>query len=277
MLVSLTSSVRDYLDKVEALLLREEACNNLMLGILDRLLTHKADCHLGFVEKDGQIIYAFMQTPPNNWILADAGLVNEDILKAVAVFLHEQNMDVPGVLGPDGSVEVFVEKWKELTHAKASIHMKQLIYQLEEVQIKPSADGNLIHAAEKDLPLIANWLYQFGQEANENINRSQAEQIAANFIKNQSLHLWETNSRIVSMANTSRKTKHGASINAVFTPDQFKKKGYATNAVAALSRKLLNQGFEFCSLYTDRENPTSNGIYKRIGYYEVGTSIVYNF
>ncbi|OZU87106.1 hypothetical protein CIL03_18590 [Virgibacillus indicus] len=277
MLVTYTSSVRDYLDKVEALLLRKEACNNLMLGILDRLLTHKADCHLGFVEKDGQIVYAFMQTPPNNWILADADLVNEDILKAVAVFLHEQNMDVPGVLGPDGSVEIFVEKWKELTHANVSIHMKQLIYQLDEVQIKPSADGNLIHAAEKDLPLIANWLYQFGQEANENIDRSQAEQMAANFIKNQSLHLWEANSEIVSMANTSRKTKHGASINAVFTPDQFKKKGYATNAVAALSQKLLDQGFQFCSLYTDRENPTSNGIYKRIGYYEVGISIVYNF
>jgi uncharacterized protein len=44
-----------------------------------------------------------------------------------------------------------------------------------------------------------------------------------------------------------------------------------------LSRLLLARGFSFCSLYTDLSNPTSNGIYKAIGYYPVLESIVYDF
>ena len=277
MKIIFASSVKEYLHKVEGLLLKKEACNNLMLGILDRLVTHKADCHLGYVEEDGEVVYAFMQTPPNNWILADTDFVNKDIIKAIAAFLHQNKMDVPGVLGPDINSKVFAKEFGRKIYKNASVHMNQLIYQLDKVQMEPAANGNLIHAAGKDLTLITDWLFQFGQEANENISRAQAEQMAAKFIKNQSLHLWTVNGKKVSMANTSRKTRHGASINAVYTPDQFKRKGYATSAVAALSQRLLEEGFQFCSLYTDRKNPTSNGIYQKIGYYEVGTSIVYHF
>lgn len=79
------------------------------------------------------------------------------------------------------------------------------------------------------------------------------------------------------MVNRSRKTKNGATINAVFTLDEYKRNGYATSSVAALSTKLLVEGARFCSLYTDADYPTSNRIYKKIGYYEVGTSVVYEF
>ena len=36
--------------------------------------------------------------------------------------------------------------------------------------------------------------------------------------------------------------------------------------VAALSQKELDGGARFCVLYTDLRNPTSNGIYPRVGY-----------
>jgi predicted GNAT family acetyltransferase len=36
--------------------------------------------------------------------------------------------------------------------------------------------------------------------------------------------------------------------------------------VAALSRKILEDGKVFCVLYTDLSNPTSNSIYAKIGY-----------
>src|SRR5699024_8462530 len=89
--------------------------------------------------------------------------------------------------------------------------------------------------------------------------------------------LWLVDGHPVSMVNKARRMRNGATINAVFTPDEHKRKGYATNAVAALSQKLLDAGFVFCSLHTDLANPTSNNIYRKIGYYAAGTSIVYKF
>ena len=103
------------------------------------------------------------------------------------------------------------------------------------------------------------------------ITEQRASLLACSYLDNASVYLWKVRNQAVSMVNKSRQTKHGATINAVFTPDKFKRNGYATNAVAALSQKILDDGLKFCSLYTDRGNPTSNSIYKKIGYKEVGT------
>jgi predicted GNAT family acetyltransferase len=70
----------------------------------------------------------------------------------------------------------------------------------------------------------------------------------------------------VSMAIRSRPTRHGISVSGVYTPPEQRRHGYATACVAALSQKLLDQGYQFCSLFTDLANPTSNSIYMQVGY-----------
>ena len=42
--------------------------------------------------------------------------------------------------------------------------------------------------------------------------------------------------------------------------------GYASAVVAQLSQRELDAGQEWCSLFTDVANPTSNHIYAEIGY-----------
>jgi hypothetical protein len=271
------TSVKAYLEKVEALLLQKESCNNLMLGLLDRLKMNKGQCYLGYAEENDRVITAFMSTSPHNWILADVGQIDAGAVHAIADFLYEEGLGVPGVLGPVSDVESFVNRWSALKNTKAAVHMNQLIYQLDEVKIPPSANGLLVNGTEDELDLIAAWLVTFGEEANEPITEERAENMAYQFVKNQSIYLWKVGHQFVSMVNRSRKTKNGVTINAVFTPDKFKWKGYATSAVAALSQQLLDKDFQFCNLYTDQNNPTSNNIYKKIGYYEVGSSIVYHF
>ncbi|MCC7451850.1 MAG: GNAT family N-acetyltransferase, partial [Anaerolineae bacterium] len=35
-------------------------------------------------------------------------------------------------------------------------------------------------------------------------------------------------------------------------------------------QSLLDVGYQFCTLFTDLTNPTSNGIYQRMGYRYIG-------
>ena len=58
-------------------------------------------------------------------------------------------------------------------------------------------------------------------------------------------------------------------INRVYTPPEFRGRGYASNLVASLSRHLLDSGRKFCFLFTELANPTSNKIYQQIGYHPV--------
>ena len=72
-------------------------------------------------------------------------------------------------------------------------------------------------------------------------------------------------------------TGHGATVSGVYTPPALRNHGYATACVASLSQLLLDEGHEFCTLYADLSNPTSNSIYKKMGYRPIRASTAYEF
>lgn len=54
-------------------------------------------------------------------------------------------------------------------------------------------------------------------------------------------------------------------IAPVYTPPAQRGRGWASNAVAAVSWRFQAQGARVC-LYTDQASPTSNKIYASLGY-----------
>ncbi|MEC3608709.1 GNAT family N-acetyltransferase [Bacillus glycinifermentans] len=120
--------------------------------------------------------------------------------------------------------------------------------------------------------MVTDWTYSFSEDAFlEAVSRKQAENIAA-----ASVYLWEDRGK-PSMARKARPTENGIAVNFVFTPKHERNKGYASSCVAAFSRKLLDEGFAFCCLYTDADNPTSNKIHTVIGYRPLDDAIAYVF
>ena len=79
------------------------------------------------------------------------------------------------------------------------------------------------------------------------------------------MFLWDIG-QPVSLAARSRHTTHGINVGPVYTPPAFRRRGYAGACVAALSQQMLDAGWEFCTLFTDLANPTSNSVYQKIGY-----------
>jgi predicted GNAT family acetyltransferase len=71
------------------------------------------------------------------------------------------------------------------------------------------------------------------------------------------------------MVGVAGPTPNGIRINAVYTPPEFRRRGYASACVAEVSQRMLDSGRKFCFLFTDLANPTSNKIYKAIGYRHV--------
>jgi len=68
------------------------------------------------------------------------------------------------------------------------------------------------------------------------------------------------------MAGWAARTPRAVRVNYVYTPPSERRKGYAASCVAALSKKLFDEGCEACLLFADAGNPTSNGVYQRLGY-----------
>ncbi|WP_431087579.1 GNAT family N-acetyltransferase [Paenibacillus sp. 8b26] len=89
-------------------------------------------------------------------------------------------------------------------------------------------------------------------------------------IKAGDLYLWIVKNTPVSMANIAHRSPRHAQINAVYTPTNYRKKGFASAIVANLC-SILESEHLVPILYADLKNPTSNQVYKNIGFIEGGT------
>ncbi len=274
--------VREFIQSVETFLERNEAVNNLPLGILFRLkkeskLTEQKSKPFFALVKHGQdIIFVMLMTPPHNMIIYGEGNNLDAVIEQSILFLRKEEILIPGVIGPRELATKFAFSWAQATGHVPIIKMEQMIYRLNEVNEIDLSPGRLILAAQKDIDLVGNWIFEFSKVTSETVSLTEARRKAEFAIKESCVFLWEDKIP-VSMASKARPTKNGIVISAVYTSLQFQKKGYATSCVASLSKLLLSEGYKFCSLYTDLSNPTSNSIYRKIGYRPIALSIVYSF
>ncbi|HEX6923218.1 MAG TPA: GNAT family N-acetyltransferase [Bacillales bacterium] len=275
---------KDFLEKTEEFLLKNEAINNLPLGILYRLASEKENNpdhpspFFATAESENHPVLAMVITPPKNLIISGAedGLESSGAIQTAVSFLKESGIQIPGVIGERNLAEKFARIWTEQDEGGFTVQMEQRIYRLDKVNPVDKKPGQLRMAKMADLALVSDWIYAFSVDANEPMGREEADELAQKKIQQESIFLWE-DQRVVSMAGKSRPTKNGATVSLVYTPPAYRQKGYASSCVAALSQRILNEGYRFCSLYTDLANPTSNSIYMKMGYQPVADSIVYNF
>jgi GNAT superfamily N-acetyltransferase len=87
------------------------------------------------------------------------------------------------------------------------------------------------------------------------------------------LTLWETGGIPVSMAGRTRTAAGMVRIGPVYTPVELRGRGYGSAVTAAASRAAQEVADEVL-LFTDLANPTSNGIYQRLGYRPVQDRVV---
>jgi uncharacterized protein len=262
-------TIQAFCDRAQNYLLQHEAEHNLLLGIL-HTLQHDPDRYpeppyLAIVEANSQVLAVAIRTPPYKMVLSKA--MDLEALKLIAQDVQEHGKPVPGVSGLVAEVAAFLQVWQALTGQSSRRTMEMRIHQLSQVQPVATAKGYLRPATEGDRPFLLGWFTTFINEIGE-IASETPERMLESGLKRQSVYLWEDGTP-VSWASGSQSLPTAARIGPVYTPLEHRRKGYATACVAALSQKLLDQGCKRCFLFTDLANPTSNHIYKQIGYHPV--------
>ena len=259
-------SVIQFYPRVKDYLVRHEAEHNLLLGILHTLREcperFEAPPYLALVQAESDTIAVAIRTPPRGLVLSKT--LDLSALQLLAQDLAAQQVDLPGVTGSVQEVHAFTRIWKALTGKSHCIKLNLRIHQLEAVQPVAKAEGHLRQAATDDRSRLLQWFQAFDIEA---FGEPQAdtERVVDLLLRRGGVYLWE-NGVPVSMAAGRWSTPNGGRIGPVYTPPEYRKKGYATAGVAAISQVLLEQGCRYCFLFTDLANPTSNHIYHFIGY-----------
>jgi len=261
-----------FLSYNQEMLQKNEASNNLILGLAFNLQNdlnfygEQAPVFMSVLD-NGVSKYCCLQTPPHNLIVYGESDLLDRATNIVCDYLINSELDIPGVNGSKDMSQRFSETWTSLLDVKSNVKMNTMVYRLDQLNVIDFCDGQLRQAAQSDMDTISEWLFIFNNEVFDEITRAEAEEDAYKRINLGEIYVWE-NEELLSMAASARPTENGITVNHVFTPRHLRKRGFARSCVAALSKLLLNK-YKFCTLFTDLENPTSNKIYKEIGYKEV--------
>jgi len=258
-----------------------EALFGLMLGISLRLVEDPFSYgsqfpFLATVVDEEELQLVALMTPPHKLQLASFGCKDEKAVGLLASHLLQTGREIPAVLAEEHLAVCFASEWNKLTGVEYASGRRQRIYQLHRVKTHGNSEGSFRLATLEDEGLLAAWTASFHEDCYGVSDAGASAKAARSMIKKGDLYVWE-DPFPVSMACFTRPTKSGITIGAVYTPNAFRNNGYASALVASLSALALERGKSFCTLYTDLGNPTSNRIYRNIGYEPVADVVDVNF
>ncbi|MEU9046912.1 MULTISPECIES: GNAT family N-acetyltransferase [unclassified Kitasatospora] len=278
-----STSLDDFRAQAGAFLAARPAENTVLLTIAHRLAESGLDVFgeppvFGWwrAEEGGPVAGAFLQTPPFDPRLsflpeAAAAELAVELAAAGAGFTT-----VNGIGGGAGAVRAFAAAWTAATGAEQSVRFEERLYRLGRLTDPPRPPTGRHRLAEPaDRELAIRWYEEFRAEAKvrlPDVPRAVDEKTAAG-----GLHLWEDGGRPVALAGTSPVLVGMSRIGPVYTPAEHRGHGYGSAVTAAASAHALTCGADEVLLYTDLANPTSNSIYRQIGYLPVEDCLIMDF
>ncbi len=127
----------------------------------------------------------------------------------------------------------------------------------------PDVAGAARAATLDDLDVLVPWWHRFVTESG--VVGSDAEVEVRKRLTWNGFVLWEDGGR-VAMAGRTRTAFGMVRIGPVYTPVEHRRNGYGGAATAAMCQLALDQGVSDLVLITDLTNPTSNALYRRLGF-----------
>ncbi len=245
--------------------------HNLLLTLLDARLTRPEPGRYWLAARDGQVVGVVFQSPlDRSPVLAPMDL---EIVEALVEAIADAGTVLPGVSGDAATAAGFAGRWTERCKTGATPFCGLRIYELAALNQIAPVEGHLRQAEEADRKLAEVWAREFGIETHSPPG-DPARQVDA-WLTARQIWLWQDGG-VVSMAVTRGPAEGVVRIGPVYTPPELRRRGYAAACVHGLSKHLIQLGLH-CILYTDLGNPTSNSIYRRIGYRAVSEGLHYRF
>lgn len=256
--------------------------STVVTTVTHRLLSHQAD---GIAQPDrnwwlvvrdesGAVVGAGMRTAPFAPYPPFLLPMPDEAAVALAHALHERGEEVLAVNGALPAVELCAAQVTRLGGGQVQVGQHTRLHELGELAWPAPVRGGLQVATEDDVELVAEWFAAFMGDADEQAGRprgASAHEVpdrAEMLRRLQAGWLWlwvdETGQR-VHLTGANPPSFGVARVGPVYTPPAQRGRGWASNAVAAVSWRIQAEGARVC-LFTDQANPTSNKIYVTLGY-----------
>ncbi|MBL7789443.1 MAG: hypothetical protein JNL75_06365 [Chitinophagales bacterium] len=259
------NTVNEYWMDVGHFLLTNPVKYNIVLGQLvstkdrDKILTNTS--LLALFDNDQFIMTAFKNRP--NVILYGENYTIAH-LQNLSEYFKMQQIRLNGCIGDKNLAKQF----SKIYNPEFKVDKTLIGHKLAKLKPIDLSEGCMETCDELDIELATIWLEKFGKEC-QMPHRPIGEAIkkmAMSLIENGRLFKWVVNNTPVSICTELVSNDYFSKISLVYTPVEQRNRGYALSCVWTLTKMIQDRGQKTICLFTDKSNPTSNKIYKQIGY-----------
>lgn len=251
--------------------------NNVFIGVAARIRKDlRKDLFRAGVFEGPELVLGAQRTPPHRLNLAHVGR-GEAGLAALVRHLIDAEVAVPGVVGEQPLAEAFAARWSAATGRRASARPRhgllQNLYEITHCTLPAGVAGAMRPARTDERELILRWEMAFAVDAGLPEAEREADYITRfvdEGLADRTFSVWEMQGVAVATARLRPVAEMGARVSGVYTPNEWRGRGYAAALTASLSQQVLSSG-RWCCLFADADNALTNRIYQRIGYTKVAT------
>jgi hypothetical protein len=223
------------------------------------------------IEDAGDIVGCAFRTPP--FRLGITALPAEAIPLLVES-LAATYRTLGGVAGPEPAASLFTAAWIKLRGGSARVQARQRL--LAHRLIVPAGEpprGSLRLASDADHATARQWGTAFAAESGL---AALDGALCARLIRERKLYFWD-DGHPQCMLGVLRETRDAAAIGIIYTPPERRERGYASAAVAAFSRQLLDRGMAHSYFYIDPASIVADAISRKLGYATVQDTVDIDF
>ena len=267
------NKLEDFMKENFELLLEKEWFNCLIVGnCTEGMNIETDDWFLAKVTQNEKTeLIMFYRKPWKLLMYSPTDNKSDELYKFVAKEIYNYHNNLLGINAEKEIANKFTKYYCEIASKKPKLVTPMKILLLEEIfPIQNAISENIVFrkAREQDKEQLTRYIKEFYMEAlSEDVSDKMAEEKFQAYLE-RGYYILEKKGKIISQAVIGRKLIKGQCISGVYTINEERGKGYAYNLVYALSKKCLDEGAEYCVLFTDADNPISNHVYEKIGYHK---------
>jgi len=204
-----------------------------------------------------------MITTPLPLRLLLMSVIDAEGAKLLAQALHADAVMPDGLIGSGDTPALLASAMAAQTRERVRLGN----HVLDGAPLIASTKGGMRAATMDDFELVLAWETAFLVECGMPFNQAALPQEMRDRLSASQplIWLWEIDGQPVAMT-MGRPCVPIARVGQVYTLPEHRGRGYAGALVGQVSAKLREWGCKSIYLFTDLANPTSNGVYRRIGY-----------
>jgi uncharacterized protein len=240
-----------------------EGENSYFLGLLPQLVTGGVVPGQNFftVEEDNNLVAAGVVMRTRSLCMTWA---THEVLETLVDHICKAQWNIQHIHAPGHVAGYLGHLYAQRTGQRSELGRAERVYQLARNYYALPGEGHLVVATPDDRPLAREWIAGFIEEADFELESHSLDSVLDTLISSRVLYFWKS-PEPVSMAAWVAPTPHGASINFVYTPPEFRGQGYGKAVSAALGAQMLASGLRYCFILTDVSDPRTNAMYQSIG------------